>query len=277
MTHGHTDEAGRWYERVLALGDETSRRARARALFGTAHVAESRGDMKLALVQFGEAIDLLRASDGSADDTRWLILALTHVAVASTEEGDSQEGRRLSAEALELARSTGDIRGEAVILGNMAHQQTVEGDTTGVEELLAQSLDLFRAVGDVYGVATSFSDLARLAFRKGDVEAAARNVRESLELSSSIGDAMTRVHTLVIASAVALARGHDDACARLCGAAEALSTANGFEIFVLERRLIDETTQAVRERLGDTFEAEWSAGSALELDAAVELARASLD
>jgi hypothetical protein len=88
---------------------------------------------------------------------------------------------------------------------------------------------------------------------------------------------MTRVHTLVIASAVALARGHDDACARLCGAAEALSTANGFEIFVLERRLIDETTQAVRERLGDTFESEWSAGSALELDAAVELARASLD
>jgi predicted ATPase/class 3 adenylate cyclase len=277
MTHGHTDEAGRWYDRVLALGDETSRKARGRALFGAGHVAESRGDMKLALVQFGEAIDLLRASDGSADDTRWLILALTHVAVASTEEGDSEEGRRLSAEALELARSTGDIRGEAVILGNMAHQQTVEGDTTGVEELLAQSLDLFRTVGDVYGVATSFSDLARLAFRKGDLEAAARNIRESLELSSSIGDAMTRVHTLVVASAVALARGHDDACARLCGAAEALSTANGFEIFVLERGLIDETTEAVRALLGNQLEAEWAAGSALELDAAVELALASID
>jgi hypothetical protein len=233
--------------------------------------------MKLALTQFGEAIDLFRASEGSADDTRWLILALTHVAVASTEEGDSQEGRRLSAEALELARSTRDIRGEAVILGNMAHQQTVEGDTAGAEKLLEHSLDLFRTVGDVYGVATSFSDLALHAFRRGDLEAASRNIRESLGLSSSIGDALTSVHTLVVASGVALAREHDDACARLCGAAETLSAANGFEIFVLERRLIDETTEAVRERLGDRFQAEYSAGSALELEAAVELALASLE
>jgi predicted ATPase/class 3 adenylate cyclase len=277
ISHGYVEEAGRWYDRVLGLGEETSARARARALFGAAHVAENHSDMKLALTQFGEAIDLFRASEGSADDTRWLILALTHVAVASTEEGDSQEGRRLSAEALELARSTRDIRGEAVILGNMAHQQTVEGDTAGAEKLLEHSLDLFRTVGDVYGVATSLSDLALHAFRRGDLEAASRNIRESLGLSSSIGDALTSVHTLVVASGVALAREHDDACARLCGAAETLSAANGFEIFVLERRLIDETTEAARERLGDRFQAEYSAGSALELEAAVELALASLE
>jgi hypothetical protein len=46
---------------------------------------------------------------------------------------------------------------------------------------------------------------------------------------------------------------------------------------VLERRLIDETTNAVRERLGSRFDEEWTAGSALELDAAVELALASID
>jgi hypothetical protein len=96
-------------------------------------------------------------------------------------------------------------------------------------------------------------------------------------LSSSIGDALTAVHTLVVASGVALARGREDACARLCGAAEALSAENGFEIFVLERRLINETTEAVRARLGNQFEPEFAAGSALEREAAVELAIASID
>ena len=46
---------------------------------------------------------------------------------------------------------------------------------------------------------------------------------------------------------------------------------------MLERRLIDETTEAVRARSETEFEAEWAAGSALELDAAVELALASID
>ncbi len=153
----------------------------------------------------------------------------------------------------------------------------VEGDTSGAEELLAQSLDLFRAVGDVYGVATSFSDLALHAFRRGDLEAAARNIRESLGLSSSIGDALTGVHT----PRGRIRRGSRAGARRRlrasCGAAEALSAANGFEIFVLERRLIDETTETVRERLGDRFEAEFSAGAALELEAAVELALAAID
>ncbi len=40
---------------------------------------------------------------------------------------------------------------------------------------------------------------------------------------------------------------------------------------------MDETTEAVRARLGSRFEAEWSAGSGLDLGAAVELALSALD
>ncbi len=222
MSHGHVHEGSRWYERVLALESDASTTARARALFGAAHMAEARTDMELATAQFAEAVDLFRAPGASADDTRWLILALTHIAVASTETGEFEKGREVNAEALALAQRTEDVRGEAVVLANIAHQQMVEGDTAGAEEFIAKAVVGFRTVGDVYGVASSLSDLALHAFRRNDIDAAAENLRESLSLSTSIGDALTIVHSLSIASGVALARGHDGACARLCSATEAL-------------------------------------------------------
>jgi hypothetical protein len=40
---------------------------------------------------------------------------------------------------------------------------------------------------------------------------------------------------------------------------------------------MDDTTEAVRARLGGRFTAEWSAGSALELEGAVELSLASIE
>jgi predicted ATPase/class 3 adenylate cyclase len=276
MSHGYVDEAARWYERVLVLG-ESSPRARARALFGSGNVAETRTDMKLAVALFEQAIDLFRATEGSADDTRWLVISLTRVALDSTELGDLEKGKDLSAEALALARRTGDARGEAVILSNMAHQLTVEGDAAGAEELIARALVGFRTVGDVYGVAGAHSDLALHAVGRGDIDAAAEHLRECLPLSASIGDALTLVHSLSIACAVALARGRDEACARLCSATEALCASNGFELYALEREVMDDTTEAVRARLGGRFTAEWSAGSALELEGAVELSLASIE
>jgi hypothetical protein len=40
--------------------------------------------------------------------------------------------------------------------------------------------------------------------------------------------------------------------------------------------MVDESTQAARRALGDTFEQAWQAGAELEVDAAVELALKTL-
>ena len=75
---GFTVESAHWYARAFAVGDDASPTARARGVFGAAHIAEARGDAEQARIDFEEAVRLL----GEIGETRWLILALTHLAGA---------------------------------------------------------------------------------------------------------------------------------------------------------------------------------------------------
>src|SRR5262249_31335464 len=155
-----------WYERAFAIGGDDSPVARARGLFGATHIAEARGDEQL-IDKFEEVVDALRVSG----ETRWQVLAMTHLALAyAYETGDKERAERLSAEALALARETGDLRGEAITISNVSHHLLLEGDEAGAEKSLEQAVGLLRELGDAYGVASCLCDLATLAFRRGDVE-----------------------------------------------------------------------------------------------------------
>ena len=273
VNRGQVAEASLWYERAFAIGDDATPRARARGLFGFAHVAEMRNDPTLARERFEAAVDLLR----SAQEKRWLILALTHIAVNRVQEGDFEGGEELNNEAFALALETGDVRGEAVVTNNRAFQRMVEGNDEAAEELLMQSQRKFQAIGDVYGVALTLSDLALLALRRGALDVTESNIRESIRLSRTIGDTLTGVYAVSLAASLALARERNDLCARLCGAVRAICDAHGFELFPIEAKLMAETIEEVRARLGDRFDSEWAAGSELDAEAAFELALSSLD
>jgi tetratricopeptide (TPR) repeat protein len=270
---GQIAEAQHWYDRAFTVRGDASPTARARAVFGAAHMAEARGEAELARVQFEEAADIFRLTD----DTRWRILALTHLAQACHVEGDARRAKDLNAEALALARRTGDVRGAAVTTSNRAYNLTVEGEDDRAAELSEEALEGFRLVGDIYGTAMTLENLSILALRGRDVDAAAAKLQESLRLSSSIRDAHSLVHTLAVVAATALARGDADASARLCAANEVLRRAHGFELEPLERDLMAETVPAVRDALGDGLEEAWAGGAELDLRAAVELAHRALD
>jgi len=270
---GQISEATRWYERAFLVGGDASPTARARGVFGAAHMAESRGLTDDARTQFEEAVDLFRLTD----DTRWLILALTHLAIAFGLEGDGEKGVQPNTEALELARATNDLRGEAVVLSNMSFLVEISGDKVRAAELVAQSLEMFRAAGDIYGVAGSLQEVAMIALRAGRLDEAAVSLRESLQLSVSIGDAQTLAHSLSTSSRLALERGRADISARLSAATEALCGAHGFKLAPTARQSLSETIEAAHAVLGDRFETEWAAGESLDLDAAVELALAAID
>src|SRR5262249_30936564 len=114
-TGAAVEEPEHWYARAFGLDAEVSETARARAIFGWAHVAESRGENELARKQFEEAAERL----GRLGETRWQILAFTHLAIVYRRLGDGARADVLNEEALELALRSGDIRGAAVIRGNM--------------------------------------------------------------------------------------------------------------------------------------------------------------
>ena len=86
-TRGQIAEASRWYERAFAVAANASEIARARGLFGAAHMAEARGDVDQARSQFEESAGLFRR----LGETRWLILALAHLSGAY---GDSDPRAR---------------------------------------------------------------------------------------------------------------------------------------------------------------------------------------
>jgi predicted ATPase len=272
-TRGPVGEAEHWYRRVFALTGDVSPLARARGVFGAAHVAELRGDNQLARIQFEEAANLFR----DLGETRLLILALTHLSLANHQLGDEERGEALNSEALELARASGDVRGASVVTNNMAVYLLRKGDEEGAVELTKEGVAGARAASDAYGVAVGLMNLAMLTLRRGDIEAAAGALHESLQNSFSLGDANTIVQTIPGAAAVALARGNADASARLCAADEALSKAHGFELGPEESQLLAETAHGVRAALGDDIDRAWAAGAELDLSAAVELALHALD
>jgi tetratricopeptide (TPR) repeat protein len=270
---GYTEEAGHWYERAFAVGDNASVTARARGLFGAAHVSESRGNSEQTRIRMSEAVDLFR----QAGDERWLVLALTHLALAHGSLGDRDECQRLNHEALALAEAAGDVRGAAVVKANMAyHRLTWGAEPDDVRPLFEEALAGERAIGDTYSVATSLMNLAQLDLRGRDVDTASERLRESLELSRSLGDTHTLVHTLAVAAAAVLARGDAGTCARLCAADEALCEAHGFGLDEIERELLEETSRATRALLGATAAADWAAGSELDLEQALDLALGAL-
>jgi class 3 adenylate cyclase len=271
-TRGQIAEAERWYERSLAIGAKASELARARGLFGSAHMAEARGDTERACSEFEQSAALL----GRVGETRWLILALAHLA-ANYRSSDPERAESTSSEALALAEASGDVRGAAIVKGNLGNALLERGENHRASELIQDALEGHRALGDVYGMATCLTSLATLALRQGDLDAGAANVRESLRLSRAIHDALTLSYSLVVAAAVVLARGDPRTAARLCAADEALLRVHGFDLEEIEARLLGDTVCAARSSLADDFDDAWAAGASLDLDEAVALALGSLD
>jgi predicted ATPase/class 3 adenylate cyclase len=271
-TRGQIAEAERWYERALAIGARASELARARGLFGSAHMAEARGDTERACSEFEQAATLLRG----LDETRWLILALAHL-VGLYGDSDPERFESTSSEALALAEASGDVRGAAIVKGNLGNALLDKGEDHRASELIQEALAGHRALGDVYGMATCLTSLATLALRQGDLDAGAAYVRESLRLSRSIQDALTLSASLVVAGAVVRARGDPRTAARLCAADEALLSVHGIDLAAIDAALLDDTVRAVRRSLGEEFDEAWAAGTNLDVDAAVALALDSLD
>ena len=265
---GRVAEASLWYERTLAVGQNASPRARARGLFGIAHMAESGGDVDRARASFEEAADIFRR----IGDTRWLVLALAHLAGLHTYLGDTRRAAAMNDEALDLADRSGDVRGAAIVRSNLGGVLMVEGDDRRASALIELALEKFRSIGDTYGKASCLANLAMISLHSGDIDVAAANLRESLELSSSIGDANSLTGNLPIAAAIVLVRGDPDAGARLGGAVSTACSALGLSFEPIDGRLNSDTTAKLREALGVRFDGAWVAGTNMDLAAAVDLA-----
>lgn len=269
--HATIDEADHWYRRAFAARGEVSERVCARAVFGWAHVPEARDETAHARAQFQEAADLFRA----LGETRWLVLALTHLAMAETALGDPAGGRRLNEEALALAVETGDRRNAGTVRGNLAWYALHDGDEERAYELTMTALEDSRAAGDIVGIASRLDGLAWIARHSGDLPAARRFTSEALELHASVGHVQGLAWTLAVAAAL-VPEGGDRTAARLLACAEELRRTRGLELTADDRPFVAELTESLGRRLGKERDAARADGASLEPSAAVALALAAL-
>jgi non-specific serine/threonine protein kinase len=271
-TRGAVDESAHWYERAFAVGGNASPLARARAKFGAAHVTESRGDNERARKEFAESAELLC----ELRETRWAILALTHVATADRRLGERERGDSVNQRALELALSTADVRGAAVVKSNMGFFLLTEGESDRATVLFEEALEASRLARDDLLIASCLANLCLIAFHAGNLERAGATLRESLKLYA-VGNARELLATLATGIDVVFALGDADTAARVCSAITTLCRQHGFRLDPTEQEGVDRTVDAARRDLGPAFEEAWRAGADLELEGAVKLALGALD
>ena len=264
-TRGQIDEATRWYERAFDIGGDASETARARGVFGAAHMAEARGDVAEAREQFEQAADLLRRVGA----TRWLILALAHLCGTY----DPERAERTYLEALAIAEASEDVRGAAIVKANFATPfyasvaKTTEPPRCSKRHSQATAL---------WATPMASHRPLRISPTSHTSEVTSRSQEPtSGRACSSATPSATNCRSRGYCGAqprLVLAGGDAETAARLCSANDALCKDHGYEQYPR----LGETTNAVRSALGDRFEEAWARGATLDLASTVELAVGAL-
>jgi non-specific serine/threonine protein kinase len=263
-------------------------------------VAFQRGDYRQAISLIEEGIPLQRElgeQTGLADD--FALLGL----IAATQ-GEYDRARAWLEQSLALAQEIGDPTTAATDLGYLAMTYYSAGDLDRADDLWQESLNQQRQINDRLGMGYARNGLGLIAWRRGDLEAAQAQLEESLRLYQEAGDkryiamgykdlgqlahargkdadALTLARNALnifrelgdrqgqaeSLAALAAALGPTPEAARLFGVADALRTALGSPLPIVEQPGYERDLATVRQGLGaEAFEVEWRVGQSLPLD-----------
>ncbi len=183
--HGHLESGGRWFARALAR-DEGPSVLRARALWGSAHVALYGDDHETAEVRAPEALAMATAVD---DD--WALARSLNTMSYSQLWRDASGARAALEKSIELGRSIGDDWAVADGLKMMTIAWQVEGGLDEVSEPLSELFRVATQLNNRFFLAWYFYVVGFVAFQRGECAAARREFEHSLEFCREVGDPAT--------------------------------------------------------------------------------------
>ncbi len=272
-SRAQVNEAIGWYERALGLDGDASPKARARALYGLGEIEQSAGHFERARALIDEAIPGLRA----ADEDRWVVSAMNHLATAYLGSGELAHARSLFEQTLSVARDSGNDRATEIVTTNLGFLALTEGRYDDAQTLLEEALDLARRSGRRGSGTVALENLALLALLRGDFDTARRRVRECLETFRTLHVDVALFEVLLLA-AVVVGRADPRRGIRLHSAGRSLAAGRGYELSAAELELAEKALARARADIGETgFADDWTLGAKLTRDAALELALQSLD
>jgi predicted ATPase len=308
--HGHWSEGRAVLESVLSLPAAAARdAARARALNWAGNLAQYQGDYDRAEERHRECLAICeaigdrwraasshnnlgivagyRADYGAARfhheeslklrrelaDPWAVALSTHHLGRLAALLGDIDRGRTLLEDALRRERDVGDRHIMSATLMELGAVAQAQGDFDRARTVMEEALQIAREAGDRWATATTLCRIAGLAIDRGDIELARAGLGDSLTTLRDIGDRQAAAAALAEVGHL-LARQQAMASAtRMFAAAASLREQIRARLSPAEENKLAATLDELVPALGrERFDAEWSRGRALDLDAAVEAA-----
>ena len=187
--------------------------------------------------------------------------------------GDYERAEAAYAEGVAAARAGGYLWVLAVGIGNLADISLEQGDYTQARARFEESLGLFRQVGDERKVVETLVGLGIVASRQDRRDEAEALLHESLEYAEALVDKELAIWCLEELAALAVSGGEAERAARLLGAIETLRDETGHAAHIEERRMDEQTRNALVSELGEErFDAGLAIGRELTFEQAVAYA-----
>jgi tetratricopeptide (TPR) repeat protein len=185
------------------------------------------------------------------DDAEAVASSLIGVGMNAAGLGDYERAAAAYMEGAELARAGGYTWFLAVAIGNLGDLALEQGDYAHARALTEESLGLFRQLGDERKIVERVVELGIVASREGRSDEAETLLRESLEYAHALVDKELAIWCLGELAALALSKGEAERAARLMGAIESLREETGLASFPDERRVGEQTRNALASALGE--------------------------
>jgi predicted ATPase/predicted Ser/Thr protein kinase len=310
---GQLTEARRWFQQAVPHAGGLPAALRAKALFAAGYTALGQGDFSEAIDRFTESLASYQEVDSAAGEAA----SLAQLGWLKTTLGDLDAGVGHSEQSLAIARELGDTRTASLAVSNLGDAAFARDDYEGASRLYAEALSLRRAVGDRRIVADSLIKFGRARALLGSEAEAVASLDEGLAIARELDDGWTTSVALASLGFVALLRHEEaraaallgealawcekrgdkrlaaeclgglaavaaaqrefPRAAQLWGAEEGLRNELGAPASPVERRLLENHVDSVREALGaDALRAEQETGRALDLEESMDLARSWL-
>jgi predicted ATPase/class 3 adenylate cyclase len=268
-TRGLWAEGRSTLERTLADAPDADMRTRAKAQFYIGRMAAEQGDRSPALTALEAAVALFE----QLGDVRDCALTLSLIGCENIRPG-AEGGRRTCADAVELARSTGDrwamaatllnlvatyeeddipmarrmmsevisltrSIGENILLGialyNAGAFTLLDGATTEAHALLEEALALCIGADIDTLIPAVRTALGRVAFIEGDVDRSQSLLTDGLERAERMGDIYSRINCLYGLGHIAEQKGRPADAARRRMEAERITTEASVNLLPHER------------------------------------------
>jgi tetratricopeptide (TPR) repeat protein len=259
-------------ERALALNPAPTE-LRAQALIGLGTLARLLSDTDLAATAYRESLQI----SGKLSNQRGIGGALMSLGNMALAEADYEQANVWFTQAAAVWETLNDSGELALVWNNLGYVAQMQGRLDEARQRYEASLGEFRRSGDLRSVAVGLYNLAELGLASADLSAAARDFHECLDAIAEIRDRRLLIFALRGVAALAGAMQQWPLAVRLWSVSEKLRAEHEAPIEAADLRALRNGLAEARQAANDsTFDAAWSSGQAVTLDAAPNEGRQAL-